>query len=526
MAWLRLVIVSALTTFVSFPPYGMGVLMLVGLVPLFITLDRAPNWRAAAFRAWLFGFITNFLTVSWVPASLQEFANLPPVWAWFSLVVLSAFEQSSWAVLAALRYLLHRHYKVHPLFWTPAAVLALEAVWPKYFPTTFGATFYNLPWLAQAADLTGVWGLTALIAATNEVLAAAIATVLKKSTWPLATFKKHAFATAALFLIVLAYGGFRHAAVRRWMQNPIQYVRVAIVQTSVNAMNEVRKAKDKASHRAQLLANTLALSERAVAEKPDFVFWPETGYPDTYHNRFNPREATYVGARLDEFLLKHKTPFVFGARDMTQDGRWFNAIQFVKPGKRALETDVYHKHLLLPLSEDVPLAGISAAYDQYMFKRGAAFFARGEGPKLFSINNVQLGPMICVEGLYPRYVREIAALGAQILLNATNDAWFGRTSEPSQHLYLTAFRSIETRRPMVRAATAGHSAVIDIDGSLRMKTALFEETTVVEDVPVYRDITTPFMVIKDALLVLSALYAAAAFIRAAQTQRTRARQRQ
>lgn len=523
MAWLALVLASALVVVVSFPPHGMGALMLIGLAPLFIALDRASSWRAAAFRAWLFGFIANFLTVLWVPAAAQEFAYLSAVPAWFSLVLLSAVEQSSWAVLAALRYVLHRHYRVHPLFWTPATILILEALWPKFFPTTFGATFYNLPWLAQAADLTGVWGLTALIAATNEAFAAAIGAVLKKPYWPAQAMKRHVLATLVLLALVFVYGGFRHATVRRWMQNPVKHVRVAIVQPSLNAMAEVRKAKDKASRRAQILANMLTLTERAVAEKPDFIFWPETGYPDTYHNRYNAREATYVGARLDEFLMRHKTPLVFGARDMAADGRWFNAIQFVTPKKRALSVDVYHKHLLLPLAEDVPFAGLSVSFDQFMAKRGAAFFARGDGPKLFAMGETLFGPMICVEGLHPRYVREIAVLGAQILLNATNDAWFGDTAEPSQHLYLTAFRSIETRRPMIRAATAGYSAVIDIDGSVRAKTKLFEEVVVIEEVPVYHDITTPFMAIKDALLVLSALYAASVFIRAVLRARVRTR---
>jgi apolipoprotein N-acyltransferase len=514
------IVTSALVTVFSFPPYKLGLLMLVGLVPLFLALDSSDSWKTAALRAGIFAFLTNFLTTYWVPASAREFGGLPVVAAWLSHILLSVFEQSSWVVVAVLRHVLRNRYKSSPLLWTPAAIMVVDAAWPKYFPTTFGATFYTVPWIAQAADLTGVWGLTALIAASNESIATFISKRLQLSP---KLVRRNALIGLGLSIVIMAYGVIRWQMVREQMRHPTRTVRVAVVQPALNAMAQVRAVRDpkeKAHERARILAHTLRLNEKAVLQAPAFIVWPETAYPDTYHNSFNPREAAYVSARLDEYMLSAKTQHIFGARDMAHDGRWYNAIHSVRWSGKGLIDEVYHKNILLPIAEEVPLAGFSEGYDQFMRARGAAFFARGEGPRLLSTDHdLKLGPMICLEGLYPRYVREIASRGAQVLVNATNDAWFGPTNEPAQHFYLTTFRAIETRRPMVRAATSGYSATIDIDGSVRKITNLFEESVLVDDLPIYQHIVTPFMVVKDAVFALAALYVAITFVIAARRLR-------
>ena len=163
---------------------------------------------------------------------------------------------------------------------------------------------------------------------------------------------------------------------------------------------------------------------------------------------------------------------------------------------------------LLELAEEVPLGDLFPSLRRLAVQAGGTHFSRGEGAKIFSgPGGLFLGPMICLEGLYARYVREIVKAGAQILFNATNDAWFGPGMEPALHLYLTTFRSIETRRPLVRSTNTGHSTVVDIDGSLRMKTDLFVENALVEKVPVYRELTTPYLVLGDTLIYLAGFYA-------------------
>lgn len=490
----------------AFPPFTGGLALFVGLVPLFVAVDQAPTWRKAAARAWFFGFVANMLVCSWVPQAVREFGGLPWAASALALVLLSVLEQASWAVVLGLRHVLHKKFNVRPLFWTPLAIMALDSVWPKYFPSTFGNVFYNTPLLAQAADIAGVWGLTALIAAVNECLAA-----LLMQRWPRTDLKRHVIATAMFVAVTCVYGAWRLSWVRDQMQKPTGQMKLALVQPSVNAMAEVRFSKDKPATKARLLDQALTLTTQALKSQPDLIVWPETGFPDTYHNQYNPREVAFVSAALDRYVLKNKPALLFGSRDMASDGRWFNSIHYLRVDEKSqkLVSEVYHKNLLLPLAEQVPLAGVWPAYDSALRKRGAAFFAKGTGPMVITTEKASVGPMICLEGLYPRFVRQIAQTGAQVLVNVTNDAWFGNTAEPALHFYLTTFRAIETRRPLVRAATSGYSALVDIDGSVRARTELFKEEVLNVEVPVYPPLSSPFLTVGPLLLALAAVYAAA-----------------
>ena len=94
-----------------------------------------------------------------------------------------------------------------------------------------------------------------------------------------------------------------------------------------------------------------------------------------------------------------------------------------------------------------------------------------------------IGGYICYEAIFPGLVRRFAAEGAELLVNITNDAWYGTTSAPYQHLAMASFRAVENRRYMVRAANTGITAVVDPWGRVREKTRLFEETVLVAEVP-------------------------------------------
>jgi apolipoprotein N-acyltransferase len=93
---------------------------------------------------------------------------------------------------------------------------------------------------------------------------------------------------------------------------------------------------------------------------------------------------------------------------------------------------------------------------------------------VFTLPQGRFGVLICYEGIFPRLSRQLVARGADFLVNITNDAWFGKTSAPHQHLAMVTLRAVENRVPVVRAANTGISAVVDVDGRVRWQTGLFE----------------------------------------------------
>lgn len=506
--WLFGIAVSVLITFYSYPPHEWGWLMFVGLVPVFLAAESAKTWKQAAFRVWLYVFFGNALICFWVAHSVHEFTKLPMWLSYPSVAILSVAEQGSWPLLAALRHLLHKRFGIRPLFWTPLALMFLDLCWPKFFPNTMGNVFYSIPWLSQLADVTGVWGLTALLAMTNELIA-----VLILKSWTRPERIKHGMSTLVALVAAFSYAGWRYGKVRELMAHAKDHLRVALVQPNVNGPFKIRAEEDKDAARAELLSRMLKLTDRALELKPELVFWPETAYPDTYHGE-SYTETTEVTLRLDEYIQTRKANLLFGARDQRRDRR-YNSLYLATPaiGRATPVNQVYHKTILLTLAEHVPFGEIVPGLADLMRSAGGAAFTPGSGPHMLDgPRDLKLGAMICLEGLYARYVREIAAGGADVLVNATNDSWFGPGLEPALHLYLTAFRAIETRRPLVRATNTGHSVVVDIDGHLRFKTALYQEDVRVDDVPLYGDVRSPFMIVGDWLLIAAGLYAAAPFL--------------
>lgn len=522
--WLAGVALSVLVTYFSFPPYPLGLLMFVALAPVFYALDTAATWKAAALRGWIFGLFAQAAVFAWFTDSFHDFTGLPGGLGYPVLFLFSAIDQLTWALLGASRHIVHRKYGVRPLFWTPAAALVLEAVWPRFFQSTLGDVFYSLPLLAQIADVTAVWGLTALLVATNEVVAAAAQSFLRTGgvdgawAWPRWELKRHGIATAALLVAGLIYGGWRLTQVRGTIAQSHPSMRFSIVQPNVNVLEKLRghSEAEKEIHRMAVLERLLMLTAGAREQKPDVVFWPESAFTDDYRGdtRIEKHRDDKPGDRLEDYVTRGFISVMFGADD-DQAGYRYNSLFLLRPSAipvsgltlATLKTQIYHKH--------------HHTFNPPAREKIGPPFAKGHGAIVFETPKARLGPTVSHDAVFPRLVRRIALEGAQILVNGTNDSWFMPGREPVQHLYFSAFRSIETRRPMVRATTNGISGIIDIDGSLRARIEPGTEQVLTQDVPVYPDIRTPYMVIGDALVILAGLWALLPFLKAL-TRRNRA----
>ncbi len=132
----------------------------------------------------------------------------------------------------------------------------------------------------------------------------------------------------------------------------------------------------------------------------------------------------------------------------------------------------YDKMKLVPFGEYVPLKSLFFFVDKVV--EGVGDFQAGDTPFVFHAGRAKFGTLICYEGIFPGLTRRFVAGGADFLVNITNDAWFGRTSAPYQHLAMATLRAIENRVPLVRVANTGFSAMVDADGTIRWRTGLFE----------------------------------------------------
>jgi apolipoprotein N-acyltransferase len=142
----------------------------------------------------------------------------------------------------------------------------------------------------------------------------------------------------------------------------------------------------------------------------------------------------------------------------------------------------YDKIHLVPFGEAIPFESVFPALRDVNF--GEADFRRGDEYLVFEVDDARFSTLICFEAIFPRLVREFVDDGAQVLVNITNDVWYGRTSMPFQHAQMAVMRAIENRRSLARSANSGVSLFADPYGRVIARTAIFERGVLVEDVPI------------------------------------------
>jgi apolipoprotein N-acyltransferase len=214
-----------------------------------------------------------------------------------------------------------------------------------------------------------------------------------------------------------------------------------------------------------------SLSVRVSPSVPGVIVWPETAMPFYFQDADQRhREIIRISKKTGNWLL-------FGGPGyrMNDSGviSYSNSAFLLSPAGEY--TGRYDKVHLVPYGEYVPLRKLFPFISKLVV--GVGDFQAGKGFFPLSLEKHKVGVLICYEGIFPESGRAYKKLGANLLVNITNDAWFGNTSAPYQHLSMTVFRAVENRLFLIRAANTGISAIIDPTGRITDHTAIFERTS-------------------------------------------------
>ena len=219
--------------------------------------------------------------------------------------------------------------------------------------------------------------------------------------------------------------------------------------------------------------------------RPQLVVWPETALP------FFFQEGSPLAKRTIAAVKEMGCPFVFGspAYGGTKGNiSYYNRAYLLSSSGRILGT--YDKIHLVPFGEYVPLKRFLPFVHRLV--PAAGDFSPGVKSEPLPLSPFPAGVLICYEAIFPELARSQVMHGAAILINLTNDAWFGPTSAPFQHLAMAVFRAVETGRPLIRAANTGFSAVVGPRGRILKQSGLFVEEVLMVEVPVHQGKTTPY----------------------------------
>ena len=443
------------------PGYDVPGLPLVCIAPLLAIAVSARSARQAAWRGWVAGTVGSIPLYYWIAYTIAVQGKLGWALGGLAAFLVSAYVGAYISIAAAFARRLEGRFGERGLWLFPAVWTAVE-MGRSYL-------FSGFPWmllgyfvagsatLRQAADLAGIPGLSFLLALSG--VSAYLAGKRLTEGFPAkAALRLLPGIAALLFLVLYGKAGPANPA---GPAAPLPEVKVAIAQGGID--QSVKWAPG--NQRATLDAYG-ELTRAARDAGAQVVVWPETAAPFFYG------WETELSRRLDAIAASGGVPILFGAPWYDPSGgEHFNSV--FQMDARGVVLGRYDKRHLVPFGEYVPLRPLLFFLNK--LTAGGGDFSTGTSPALFRVHGQPVAASICYEALFPALIREGVLAGATWLVNVTNDAWFGDTVAPHQHLAMARMRCVEFRRPMVRAANAGISAFIDADGGITDSLGLFRQ---------------------------------------------------
>ncbi|WP_397422286.1 apolipoprotein N-acyltransferase [Phenylobacterium sp.] len=453
-------LLGGLAAGLAHPPFGVAVGLLgYSLILLRLeTIASARPLRTSFWLGWLAGLGYFGISTWWIA---EPFLVDPRVYGWmapFAVVLMGGGLSLFWG-LAGLAYRLARPDGVWKVL-VFAGVFAVVEWLRGHVLTGFPWNLVGESWRAgsapsQAAALVGAYGLTWI------TLAISAAPALLMLPIPRLAQAGAIMATGVAMIGLFAGGAGRLAASARTLYTPDAPL-IRIVQADID-----QKEKWRAENLDQVFQDYVDLSQRPASGVPDLIIWPEGALPAVINDLIGP-ESPYAPRLRD--ALKPGQRLVMGANrvEPTADGgyRYFNTLMaFQRDGEALRVTGYYDKHRLVPFGEFLPLGDLAGRLGIRSLVRMPEDFTPGPRPRPLLIPGIPaMQPLICYEALFPGLGS--GATRPAWILNISNDAWFGATSGPWQHLNIASYRAIEQGLPMVRSTPTGVSAVIDAHGRL------------------------------------------------------------
>lgn len=436
----------------AFPTYNLWPAIWIFAVPLLFAIDGASPWEAFCYGM-IAGLIAWGGTIYWLGYVMHIYGSLPLAVSALALLLLMTFLALYFGIFAVVAA-----RSLHSRF----AFLTLPGVW-VLLELVRSYLFTGFPWallgysqfpvtpLIQLAEIGGVYLISGVIMMANL----ALYQCSRKEYKPV-------IVTGIVLVLCLAWG--------QWRLQTIDLdgrpLRVGIAQA--NIPQDQKWLEGMVGPTIDIYTR---LTRKALAQGAEIVTWPETACNFYLFLQWIPTARIVGLSRETNADLLIGSPAV----EVDQGDRYYNRIWLVNNG---LIKGQYDKVHLVPFGEYVPLAWLLQPFIGKLTE-GVSDFSKPRG-KAVPIEDI--GVLICFESLFPDMARDLCRDGAAYLVNASNDAWYKTWSAPEQLLKMSAFRSIETRRYLVRPVNHGISAVIDPMGRIIKSIGLLQEDAIVADI--------------------------------------------
>lgn len=454
----------------AFPPLPLGPAALLLLVPWFIVLNRYSR-GSAIFATFWSGIVYNTINYYWI-YNVMNVETAPSGLICLGVFLLITYF-SAYNVLAAFAYTLAREVKIngralllilYPLFYAGLEMTRTRGDFS--FPWShLGYVFGNHLELLQMLSVIGIFGYTTLVIASNMIVAKALERPGIKPKWPI-------LVPAVIFAILFVHGSIvlsKPEAQPFYGAENDETPSIALIQPSIKQGEKWSKARYDS-----ITTKTFGMVNDSVAAGANLIILAETAIPD--HIRRQP--GTIM--ELRKMAITHNAYILTGALDYKRNEPdnprkfdIYNASFLFAPDSKKGYSRYIKKHLV-PFSERIPFDDIFPILNYVDLGEGD--FVPGKETPVYE--PYKWTPFICYDAIFGDLVREAINAGSRMMVNITNDGWFGRSTAPYQHLNLVRYRAIENGFPAARLANSGISAFIDQYGHYSMNTEIFTDRVI------------------------------------------------
>jgi apolipoprotein N-acyltransferase len=472
---------------------GIPILAYLAFVPVFLLTRRVP-WKAIVFAGFVYGVVSYCFFTYWL-------AVFHPLGIFVISAMYGVYLMVVFPLLKACTVLFPKKG------WVLQWVLWVAYEYVKTLGFTgfhYGVTAYShwrFPALRQIADVTGVWGLSALIVFTSAWLSRVLSEAWGVQQGPCG---RHVFAVARTHWRSAAVWAVCFAAVLIYgFVSPGDYSKTpsmsaVLVQHNSDPWKSGEPGMDEVTAYRVDLEVLQKLTDRALAEHPDagFVVWPETAFVPRitwhYRHRYDGRKFALVDDLL-RYLDARNVPFVIGNdhavdgynRSGMRDVIDYNAVMVFEGGKNVIppEPQVYAKMHLVPFTEYFPFEKQFPALYQGLLNGDTHMWEPGKEAAVFTIGDLRFSTPVCFEDTFGYIGRRFVNQGARAFVNLSNDAWSKSLACQYQHLSMAVFRCVENRVPAVRSTTSGQTVSIDPNGRVTAMAPPFSREYLAVTVP-------------------------------------------
>ena len=452
----------------SLPKFFIPFSFLIGFSLLFYLIEKYST-KDVLIYSFVAGAVFSIFSFYWIVFALSYYGGINLIVSSILFLIFSfAYSLYTFVIFSFIGKKIYQKYSFYGFFLLPFVWVFLEFL-REFFPfngfswNLFGYMLSYINPVAQITYYTSIYGLSFLVL------------FFSVSFYLMITKKDYRFVVLNVFNIVF------FTAMFVWGNHRInsytdsgKYYKVAVLQGNVD---ESMKLKPTREINLKIIDRYIKLLKQAKEKGADIAVLPESALP------FFP----YIDSSLRDYFFNQfsqiKIPILSGFDNvlLKEDGdidRVYNSLFLID--KDGFYVDYYSKIKLVPFGEYTPFRN-SFLESIFTYLQGIDF-SKGEGQKLLIYNDMKIASLICFESIFPDFVANFVNKGANVIVNITNDGWFGKTSAPYQHFEMARVRAIENNVYLIRAANTGISAIINPVGTVKSFLPLYTEGVLIEKV--------------------------------------------